>query len=167
MTKYSLFFILFIAFYFSCKNESAVKTEPEQSTPVSSEPLKIKSAGDLLWLQGTWVSEDKSTIETWAVQGDSLAGNLYSASEKKIIDVLTIKGVGSSWVYISKTMQGDKGKNILMDLQKYSKGVLSFSNPVLDFPSGVEYALENDKTIKITVSGKNQDPTFYRMYKLD
>jgi len=167
MKKFSLFVIMALIFFCSCKNETHEKAIPAPVSAVPSAHIKITSANDLKWLQGTWVSEDKSTMETWAVQGDSLAGNLYSAQAKKIIEVLTIKKVGSSWVYISKTLQGDDGKNILMDLQKYTGKTLSFSNPVLDYPSGVEYAVQDDKTIKITVSGKNQEPKFYKIFKLD
>lgn len=151
--------------FFSCKPDSS--TIKPTANPDVATPVRIQSTKDLSWLQGSWVSQDKSTIETWAVQGDSLAGNLFSSGLNKITEVLLIKKVGKSWVYISKTQDPTTGKNIILDLDYYSPGKLAFINPNYDFPNRVEYLLENEKSIRVTISGKNQNPASYSMMKLD
>lgn len=152
--------------YFSCKENSSVTDTQTKEISASTEPLKIEKSQDLNWLQGSWISEDKSTIETWAVQGDSLAGNLYSGAVKRIIEILTIKQVGKSWIYKSKGLQKD-GKNILLDLETYNSKQLVFYNPMLDYPNKVDYTRIDDKTIQITISGKSNQPASYKMFKLD
>lgn len=157
--------ILCFVFFPTCKNDK--RELKNVASPTENTPSRIENAKDLSWLQGMWVSQDKSTVETWAVQGDSLSGNLFSAAEKKITEVLTIKKIGKSWIYISKTMNPSSGKNIILDLDKYSTGNVSFSNPVYDYPNSVSYSLQGEKSIKITISGKNQAPASYTITKID
>jgi hypothetical protein len=166
MKRFSFIWIVLLVFIVSCK-ESADKNQTSPPETINSPaPVKITSSKDLLWLQGSWMSEDKSTIETWAVQGDSIAGNLYSGAAKKIIEVLNIKKVGKSWVYSSRGLQED-GKNILLDLELYNTKQLVFSNPLLDYPNKVDYTRLDDRTIQITISGKTGNPSSYKIIKLD
>jgi len=166
MKRFNFICILLLLFSVSCK-ESAEKMQTQSPAQTStSAPVKISSPQDLIWLQGSWISEDKSTIETWAIQGDSLAGNLYSGAAKKIIEVLNIKKVGKSWIYSSRGLQED-GKNILLDLELYNTKQLVFSNPLLDYPNKVDYTRLDDRTIQITISGKTGNPSSYKIFKLD
>lgn len=160
-----IFCLVFLACFSACKQDSpGIKTtEPS----IGNVPVRIENAKDLAWLQGMWLSQDKSTIETWTVQGDSLSGNLFSAADKKITEVLTIKKIGKSWLYLSKTTDPESGKNIVLDLDKYTPGNVSFSNPLYDYPNSVSYVLLNDKSIRITISGKNQSPKSYTITKID
>ena len=167
MRKFNFIWIFLLIALVSCK-ESAEKqqTPTQEAAQTAPAPVKITSPQDLIWLQGSWMSEDKSTIETWAVQGDSLAGNLYSGAAKKIIEILSIHKVGKSWIYKSRGLQED-GKNILLDLELYDTKQLVFSNPLLDYPNRVDYTRLDDRTIQITISGKTGNPSTYKIIKLD
>lgn len=167
MRKFNFIWSVLLITLISCKESSEKEQTPTQeAVQTAPAPVKISSPQDLIWLQGSWMSEDKSTIETWAVQGDSLAGNLYSGAAKKIIEILSINKVGKSWIYKSRGLQED-GKNVLLDLELYNAKQLVFSNPILDYPNRVEYTRVDDRTIQITISGKTGNPSTYKIIKLD
>lgn len=128
---------------------------------------KTIAISEMAWLQGSWMSEDKSSVETWAIQGDSLSGNVYSAGAKKITEVLSIKEVGNSWVYSARVLDQNEGNTIYFHLEDYSEGNLLFTNPDHDFPNSLSYSKLNDKTINIIIAGKDGQSSTFRIFKLD
>lgn len=167
MTKYSFITFFLIVFMVGCKQD---KKAPEPTTsPIENSDVfkKIKSPDDLAWLQGSWESEDKSTIESWAIQGDSLAGNMYSAQAKQITEVLSIVRVAGSWMYKTRILDPQNPRVIMLGLENSTTNKLVFSNPAYDYPNKVEYKRLDEKSMMITISGNNSNPSSYKTFKLD
>ncbi|MFZ1705475.1 MAG: DUF6265 family protein [Saprospiraceae bacterium] len=168
MKKFSLYFICLFFIASSCRQDMASSnTETKSPNEVGSAKTSLNTASELLWLQGTWESEDKSSIETWAVQGDSLSGNVYSASAKKIIEVLSIKKVNDFWVYSAKVLDQNQGKTIPFRLLEYSPDHVIFSNPNHDFPNKVSYTKIDSATMHIKVSDNFNKSFEYKVRRLD
>ncbi|MBK6362115.1 MAG: hypothetical protein IPN49_14740 [Saprospiraceae bacterium] len=169
MKKFNyIFLILSVFLIWNCKENSNLNTATEQKNDPQPEAVKgPDSSQDLKWLQGSWLNEDKTTIETWAIQGDSLSGNVFSSAAQKITEVLSIKKVNDTWSYAARVLDQNSGNTIQFTMTKYTSGEIAFENSKHDFPNRLSYTQMDEKTIMVNISGNNNPTVEYKMFKLD
>ncbi|MBK8547123.1 MAG: hypothetical protein IPL63_06975 [Saprospiraceae bacterium] len=85
MKKFNyIFLILSVFLIWNCKENSNLNTATEQKNDPQPEAVKgPDSSQDLKWLQGSWLNEDKTTIETWAIQETAFQAMYFLRLHKK------------------------------------------------------------------------------------
>jgi hypothetical protein len=169
MKKFKYFiFLLSVLIFWSCKENSTTNNSNEQKNTGRIKTVKgPDSSQDLKWLQGSWLNEDKTTIETWAIQEDSLSGNVFSSGVQKITEVLSIKKNNNIWSYSARVIDQNSGNSVYFQMTDYSPGKMVFENTKHDFPNRLSYSQMDDKTIIVQISGNNKPTLEYKMFKLD
>ena len=143
--------ICFILFFSSCKKYDSLGREIKEYE-------KIKNAG---WLLGKWERKDSlgTLSENWRVENDSiLIGNSYFVNEKDTIHAENIELTESKEIMVYEvTIKGENNDEpVRFQLTESTDSILFFENPKHNYPSNIKYVLNKDKSVKITVSGKQK-----------
>lgn len=128
--------------------------------------VKHPSPEDLRWLQGSWITDDSSSIETWALDGGELKGNSYSNREGKITEQLSIRSKDGQLVYEATVSGHNDGKTISFVLQSVKADSLHFSNPEHDFPTDIVYVKNPDNSLSCRVFSSSNKGMTLHMKKL-
>ncbi|MCD4735559.1 MAG: DUF6265 family protein [Bacteroidales bacterium] len=115
---------------------------------------------DLAWLNGSWISADQSYHEIWTNVNDTLiAGIGYTVEDNDTLFSETLQIINSTinTYYLATIPDQNFGMPVRFDYISYDTGKIIFENKIHDFPNRIEYRKITDSTIKITVSGTNND----------
>jgi len=109
-------------------------------------------------LAGTWKRAGKSSFEKWETAAPGvLLGEGYSRSddgEKKTREYLRIvRQADGGIVYQATVPDQNDGATIDFPLTFFTASSWTFENPAHDFPQTIEYWLQDDETLRATVSG--------------
>ncbi len=118
------------------------------------------------WLQGTWITQDSSSLESWAFQNDEWVGNVYAPKVGKITENLRIFHNGSELVYEAKVVGQNDDKGIMFKMESTSSDSLHFVNMSHDFPNQIDYFKTSDSTLTCNVYGKQDGGKGFEMKKL-
>ncbi|MBK9734897.1 MAG: hypothetical protein IPO92_08000 [Saprospiraceae bacterium] len=129
----------------------------------TKEKVEIKS---LSWLQGSWLTADSTTIETWAIQNGEVSGNAFSQKAGKITERLRIFDDNGKIFYEATVLDQNESKAIQFELESYSGDSLYFVNLKHDFPNYIVYKKTSDSTIYTKVYGKSNEGFSAVMTKL-
>ncbi len=144
-----LTFILGWLIIFSCKTET-----------------KGINIQDFKWLQGTWNTQDSSSLESWAFQNNEWIGNVYVPKVGKITENLRIYQDGSDLYYEAKVIDQKNGKPVLFKLESSSADSLHFVNKNHDFPNHIDYFKTSDSTLFCNVYGKQDEGKGFELKRL-
>ena len=149
--KLLLYVFCVVLFINSCKKYDSLGREIKEYE-------KIKNAS---WLVGEWQKKDSlgTLSENWRTENDSIMiGNSYFVNEKDTIHSESIELTESKDIMIYESII--KGENndepVPFQLTESTDSILFFENPKHDYPSNIKYVLNKDKSIKITISGKQK-----------
>jgi hypothetical protein len=105
----------------------------------------LASGGDFDWLEGCWVSDDKSTQEVWVIDGEqSLAGFSVSVSDTKVgfYELMNIRqDENGSWFFTA--YPSGQASASFKAIQQGENSVL-FANPDHDYPQEIRYERNGD-----------------------
>lgn len=165
MKKFNVFtFLIFFVSFISCKETKNAEKNTTDNQEIKANSEEIRS---LSWLQGSWENEDKTSIETWAIQENQLIGNVYSIKENKIIETLSIENISGKLRYNARVLAQNDGKTISFDQKDISSNSVSFYNQNHDYPNIISYNKTTDKVLSVTISGNNGKIFSYKMNLLD
>lgn len=142
-------FVFGLLLIFSCKPES--------------KKLNIE---EFTWLQGTWITQDSSSLESWAFQNNEWVGNVYAPKVGKITENLRIYQEGPDLIYEAKVIGQNNGKGVLFKLESTASDSLHFVNMQHDFPNQIDYVKTSDSTLFCNVYGKQDEGKGFKMKKL-
>ena len=120
----------------------------------------------LKWLQGSWITDDSTSIETWALQGAELKGNSYSNREGRITEQLRIYTDQGRPAYEATVIDQNAGKPVSFLLESTTADSLHFSNPGHDFPNHVVYVQQPDGSLLARVYGKDNKGMVLHMTRM-
>lgn len=120
----------------------------------------------LNWLQGSWITDDSTSIETWALQDGELKGNSYSNREGKITEQLRIYSVDGQPAYEAKVSAQNNGQPVSFMMVSTGTDSLHFSNPSHDFPTDIVYVKNPDHTLSCKVYSSTSKGLTLHMTKL-
>jgi hypothetical protein len=109
-------------------------------------------------LTGTWKLFGKPVFEKWeASSPDTLAGEGYSILEegkKQTSEYLRIVRLTEGGIVYQATVpEQNGGATINFPLTFFTASSWTFENPEHDFPQTIEYWLQDDETLRATISG--------------
>jgi len=165
MKKFNFFtFLIFFVSFISCKETKNAENNTTENQEIKANSDEITS---LSWLQGSWENEDKTSIETWAIQDNQLTGNVYSIKENKIIETLSIENISGKLRYNATVLAQNEGKTISFDQKEIGSNSISFYNQNHDYPNTISYNKTSDKVLSVFISGDNGNFYTYNMTLLD
>lgn len=129
------------------------------------EPKKL-NLQEFMWLQGTWITQDSSSIESWAFQNNEWIGNVYAPKVGKITENLRIYQEGSDLIYEAKVVNQNNGNGVQFKMESTSADSLHFVNMSHDFPNQIDYFKTSDSTLFCNVYGKQNEGKGFEMKKL-
>jgi len=121
---------------------------------------------DYQWLQGSWIDQDSTGIETWALQNGELAGNNFSSQENKIMETMRIYNDADGVHYEATVASEDNGKTLSFKLMYNSPDSLHFYNNVPEFPNHIMYKKLTDTTLQLTIKDNNDKGKSYQVYRM-
>ncbi|MBC7884366.1 MAG: hypothetical protein H7X99_02760 [Saprospiraceae bacterium] len=138
---------------------------------IQCKPDHQKSTGtlnleNLKWLQGTWITVDSSSIETWAFQNKEWIGNVYSPGDGKITENLRIFNEKDVILYEATVKTQNEGKPIRFTLEGMSTDSIQFVNMDHDYPNHIDYFKMSDSTLFCNVYGHKDEGKGFVMKKL-
>jgi len=109
-------------------------------------------------LTGTWKRTGKSSFEQWTkASPDTLLGEGFSLAtngEKKIREYLRlVRQADGAIVYQAIVPDQNQGATISFPLTFFTTTSWTFENPEHDFPKTIDYWLQEDASLNVSVSG--------------
>ena len=123
----------------SCKEEKQPKTGPE----------------GLDWILGKWKLEDNEVIEEWKKDREKYSGISYvmDGQDTIVFEYIRMELIRDTLHYIPTVLNQNDGKPIYFKQENEGYKHLRFSNPDHDFPQLIEYKLNGNDTIHVTLEG--------------
>ncbi|TNE51105.1 MAG: hypothetical protein EP344_16745 [Bacteroidetes bacterium] len=112
-------------------------------------------------LEGTWKQSGKASYEKWTVASDTLLSGegfkIQDDNSRKITETLqlVLKDDGTI-VYRATVPDQNDSAGIDFKLTFFTTSSWTFENPAHDFPTKIEYWLQDAETLRATVSGDNE-----------
>lgn len=162
--KYTLF-ILSLILFFSCK-----KYDKDGNIIKSFDELEKAN-----WLLGSWEYKDTTGTlhETWTTDTDSsyVGKSYFVINEKDTLHNESFELIENEehLIYNSAVIGEDYDEPVPFQLTKDEDSVLIFENPKHDYPNKIEYKLNKNSSLQITISGKvkgKNNKTNYLLYKI-
>ena len=125
------------------------------------------------WLVGEWEKTDSlgTLIEIWQPNNDSTytGQSYYIQNEKDTIhnEQIELLQDQEHLIYSAMVKGENNNKAIPFQLTKDEDSLLVFENPKHDYPQKLEYRLLKNKSVSITVSGKERGKTSKATYLLN
>ena len=122
------------------------------------------------WIEGSWVTEDGSTLETWEAFPGNLLGTTFEESSDTdyvLLEELKIHKIGDVIVYTALIV-GDQKVTSFKCTQITSK-LMVFEKPDHDFPKKISYERVNENELLVLISGDGQEIEwkYFRLNELD
>jgi len=164
LLKYTLVALTIILF-FSCKKY-------DKNGNIIKDFDELEKAN---WLLGNWEYKDTTGTlsENWSIDTDSsYVGNSYFIINKK--DTLHKENIelietDGHLLYNSVIKGEDYDEPVPFQLTKDEDSILIFENPKHDYPNKIEYKLNKNSSLQITISGKvkgKNSKSNYLLYKI-
>lgn len=114
-------------------------------------------------LAGSWKRSSKASFETWEVASPTaLLGEGYqqtATGEKKVTEYLRIvQDANQGIVYQATVPDQNDGATVDFPLRFFTTNSWTFENPEHDFPKKIEYWFQDDQTLRVTLSGGEEQP---------
>ena len=128
-------------------------------------PLPVEVIDDLKIISGEWKSyKGVEFRENWIIVDQNVlegVGFSMNEADTAFFEALKIERVGDSVYY--KVLLEKKGDDISFLLTEASKSSWTFVNPENDYPSIIDYHIENDTLLTVTISNirGNKKQFFY------
>lgn len=145
--------ILFLITCFIACDNSESKPDVKNETPnlYSAQLIFDK-------LIGTWQNEDGKNFERWTKNdngtfrsdGFSIKGNDTSWNEQA-----AIYKESDHWVFENTVKNQNDGKAVKFTSSFFNETSVQFSNPVHDFPTDINYTVEDATTLRAFIVGPN------------
>ncbi len=114
---------------------------------------------------GTWKDINTGIYETWEKAGDKhLKGYSYKIKngEKQISEYIELSMKGNDLVYTVSVKNQNNEKPVSFTLSA-ADTIYTFTNPLHDFPTYIQYLVISPNEIKATVGNKNRSFTLNYM----
>ena len=144
-TYLKLIVLVFLITFLSC---GEMKKEYENKSPL---PFKL--------LPGTWFNEQAGIYENWETIDRNLVGKAYKINDVDTIflEKLRIFKEQDDYYYEATVPDQNNGKPVRFKLSSFDEKKLTFENPTHDFPQVIEYFFTNEKHIKVTIRGVEEE----------
>ena len=114
-------------------------------------------------LAGTWKRSSKSSFEKWEIASSTaLLGEGYrqnAEGEKQVTEYLRIiQQEGGGIAYQATVPDQNDGATVDFPLTFFTTNSWTFENPAHDFPQKIEYWFQDEQTLRVTVSGGEEQP---------
>lgn len=155
MNKLGLILLLFLI---SCK------TDKKPTTTATSFPQAKYD-----WLIGFWEQEEGENFESWKkISASGYQGISYSNKngDLKVTEYMRLYFLNNQWIFTAKVIGRNDGKEIEFDqYKKDERTKLAVQNMNHDFPRRIQYHLENDSLIRITLNENLKGEVKFRLKK--
>lgn len=115
------------------------------------------------WIESTWVSSDSVLIESWALNNNTLEGNVFNTRLGKITETLQITVHNNRVQYIATVFDQNASQPIVFDAMHISTDSLCFHNSSHDFPQTIIYKKRSNDTLQTKIYS-DQNPGFTSYY---
>jgi hypothetical protein len=147
----------------SCGNDESSQVVSSNPDDSSENKDGLSNLQDLAWLSGVWKdtttysfkSYSQFVIEDWTAFPDSMSGigKMVKNGDTTISESLCIRMVNNKLTFIARP----QGKAMIsFPLVSDSAGILTFENPINDFPSRITYRKITNRTMLVRWQGYNQ-----------
>ena len=128
----------------------------------SCESKKENLLEKLSGIEGTWSMpagekpEDGVIIETWVKVNDTLyTGKSYEIinGDSILSETIELKMDHGELYYIPTVMAQNNHQPVLFKMTSNNDDIYIFENPAHDFPNTITYQIQNDSTLKASISG--------------
>ncbi len=115
--------------------------------------------GSMSWIEGTWITEDSTTVETWRYTGLGFSGNVNKVVSGKgesiklseeTVQKLELQHKDANWNYIACAAEHNN-EPITFPFKATTKKAYGFYNPSNDFPQWIIYEPIDTNTLLITI----------------